>query len=340
MASDSRAVRNVALIFPGQGSQYVGMGRDVYDASPAARDIYRRAEAAAGFDIKTLCFQGPAEVLNDTSNAQPAIVTTSIAMLEALREKWASLGLGVNPRLVAGHSLGEYSALVAAGILEFEEAIRLVKERGRLMKEAGETLPGGMAAVLGLDEHTLDRLCERARAVGIVYPANYNSPGQTVISGEIAALGAAMQMAVAEGARKVIRLAVSIAAHSPVMQRAGEQFSDALSRINLSDARIPLVANVTGQAITSAADVRVELERQITNSVRWAQSVTEMVSQGVNTFVEVGPGQVLTGLVKRVNREVTTLSIGDLRSLTTNAQLLLPREEASAPEQGPAEQPA
>ena len=340
MTESARATRNIALIFPGQGSQYVGMGQDVYEASPAAREIYRRAELAAGYDIKSLCFNGPAEVLNDTSNAQPAIVTTSIAILEALRERWAALGLNVSPRLVAGHSLGEYSALVAAGILEFEEAVRLVKERGRLMKEAGESLPGGMAAVLGLDDGTLERVLERARALGIVYPANYNSPGQTVISGEIAALGAAMQMALAEGAKRVIRLAVSIAAHSPVMQRAGEQFAEALARINLADARIPLVGNVTGQVISSAADIRLELEQQITKSVRWAQSVTEMMGQGVNTFVEVGPGQVLSGLVKRVNREVTALSIGDLKSLTAHAPVLLPREEPPQPDSDPAQQPA
>ena len=338
MTDHEPTLAGVALIFPGQGSQYVGMGKDVYEASPAARDIFARAERAAGVDIKSLCFDGPADVLNDTSNAQPAIVTTSIAVLEAMRERWAALGLNVRPRLVAGHSLGEYSALVAAGILEFEEAIRLVKERGRLMKEAGDTAPGGMAAVLGLDDHVLDRLCERARSLGIVYPANYNSPGQTVISGELSALAAATQLAVAEGARKVIRLAVSIAAHSPVMQRASEQFTRTLATINLADARIPLVANVSAQAITSAADVRLELEQQLTRSVRWAQSVSEMISTGATTFIEVGPGQVLSGLVKRVNREVTTLNVGDLKTLVGHVQLLAPRVEAAPSEPTPGAQ--
>lgn len=306
---------NIALVFPGQGSQFVGMGRDVYEASPAARRVFEQAQSVLDFDLTRLCFEGPEERLNDTHYTQPALVTVSIALLEALRESWNARGVDITPRYTAGHSLGQYSALVAAGSLDLPEAVRLVRERGRLMKESGEAKPGGMAAIIGLDDSTLENVCGRAREHGIVYPANFNSPGQIVISGEVAALATAMQLALADGARRAVQLAVSIAAHSPLMQSAAEQFNDVLGRINLGDARVPVVSNVTAQALTFADDLRIDLARQITRSVRWAQSVQEMLAGGATTFVEVGPGQVLSGLIKRTSKEAKVLSVGDLKSL-------------------------
>jgi [acyl-carrier-protein] S-malonyltransferase len=307
--------RKLALIFPGQGSQYVGMGHEIYQASAAARRIFHEAEEMLSIPLRRICFEGPEEVLRDTINAQPAILTVSIATLAALRERLEEIGSQLAPSYTAGHSLGEYSALVAAGALDFREGVLLVRERGRLMKESGEYSPGGMAAVIGMDSSALEQVCYRVKDQGIVCPANYNSPGQTVISGDLAALSAAMQLAVAEGARRAVRLAVSIAAHSPLMQRAAEQFAEALARFSLADATVPIISNVTAQAISTADDIRAELAVQICRSVRWAQSVTAMVEGGATTFVEVGPGNVLSGLVKRVYPGADVYGVDDLESL-------------------------
>jgi len=305
----------VAFIFPGQGSQYVGMGKDLCELSEAARRVFLQAEEALGVPLRRLCFEGPEDELSDTVNTQPAILTTSIACLEALRERWQEIQARVEPRYVAGHSLGEYSALVAAGSLDFADAVRAVRERGRLMKESGTLSPGGMAAVLGLDDAAVDKVCEAASAKGIVVPANYNSPGQVVISGEIAALTEAMQLALSHGAKRARRLAISIAAHSPLMRYAADHFVSVVERLNLIEARVPLVANVTAQAIASVDDIRRELSGQLCHSVRWTQSARQMVEMGASTFVEIGPGNVLSGLVKRISAEVEAFSIGDARSL-------------------------
>ena len=318
----ARATNSVALVFPGQGSQFVGMGKDIYDASPAARAVYDEAEEALGLDIRRLCFEGPDDALQDTINAQPALLTTSIALLEALRERLAAEGIELRARFAAGHSLGQYSALVAAGALDLRQGVQLVRERGRLMKESGERNPGGMAAIIGLSDASLEKIIAKAAAQGIICPANYNSPGQIVISGDLAALSAAMQLAVTEGAKRVVRLAVSIGAHSPLMQRAADQFSVAINRLHIEEARIPVVSNVTAQALTSAEEIRVDLSDHITRSVRWVQSVTAMVSGGATIFVELGPGQVLSGLVKRISREVEALPIGDVKSIEKNLPII------------------
>jgi [acyl-carrier-protein] S-malonyltransferase len=302
----------VALVFPGQGSQFVGMGKALYEASAAARRVFDQADDVLGFPLSRLCFHGPADELEDTINAQPAILTMSIAALKALEERLAATGSRVDPVVVAGHSLGEFSALVAAGVIDFPSGLRLVRERGRLMKEAGEERPGGMAAVIGLDPDTLAAVCQDAAAGDVLAVANDNCPGQTVISGEITALLRAMEMAKERGAKRVARLGISIASHSPLMARASAGLSDMLSRLPLGAPQIPVIANVTGTAMHSVEEVRQELAHHVERPVNWSRSVAEMVNGGVTTFVEVGPGQVLSGLIRRIDRDVRTLSLSDL----------------------------
>lgn len=298
-------MKKISYVFPGQGSQYVGMGREVWTRSAAARAVFEEADRVLGFPVTDLCFNGPASMLNDTQYAQPAILTVSIAYLEALREKLRESGTDTAPVYVAGHSLGEYTALVAAGSLQFADALHLVWQRGRLMKEEGERHPGGMAAVIGLPADRLLGVVEEASAEGVVVIANSNSPMQMVISGEIQALLKAMDLAREEGAARVARLAVSIASHSPLMQPAGAQLSQLLSNTNLVDPVVPLVANITGQVLTTAEDIKRELSDQLCKPVAWVASVLRMVEDGANTFVEIGPGQVLSNLIKRISDDAS-----------------------------------
>ena len=302
----------VALVFPGQGSQFVGMGRALYEASAAARRVFDQADEVLGFSISRLCFHGPAEDLEDTINAQPAILTVSIAALEAMKERLANTGQKVEPVVVAGHSLGEFTALVAAGVIDFPAGLQLVRERGRLMKEAGEERPGGMAAVIGLDTETLAAVCVDAADGAVITVANDNCPGQTVISGEIAALMRAMEMAKAKGAKRVARLGISIASHSPLMARASAGLSEILSKLPLHAPQVPVVANVSGLTMRSVEEVRQELAHHVERPVNWTRSVAEMANSGVTTFIEVGPGQVLSGLIRRIQRDAITLNLTDL----------------------------
>jgi [acyl-carrier-protein] S-malonyltransferase len=305
-------MEKIGFVFPGQGSQFVGMGRELYENSEAARRVFDEADRVLGFPLTDLCFNGPAEQLNDTQYAQPAILTASVAQLEAMREQWHRAGVQIEPEYVAGHSLGEYTALVAAGSLTFEDALKLVWERGRLMKEEGERRPGGMAAVIGLPPERLEGVVKQASSEGVVVIANSNSPVQTVISGEIAALLKAMDLARQEGAAKVARLAVSIASHSPLMQHAGEQLHQIIQNVRLADPIVPLVANITGQMLTTAEEVKHELSEQLCKPVAWVASVRSMMESGVSTFVEVGPGQVLSGLIRRISDEARVLKAEDL----------------------------
>lgn len=293
----------IALVFPGQGSQAVGMGQEVYQRSRRARAVFHQADEALGFPLSRLCFYGPVEELKQTVNAQPAILTVSLAYLYSVMEGEGREDL--HPAFVAGHSLGEYTALVMAGALELPEAVRLVRERGRLMQEAGLRQPGGMAAILGLDDVTVNEVCRETGAE----IANVNSPGQIVISGSRRALARAMDLARARGARRTIPLEVSGAFHSSLMRPALEGLARALGQTSFQDPAVPLVANATARALSSAQEIKEELLCQIYSCVQWRQSVELMIQQGISTFVETGPGQVLSGLIRRIGPEVQSYSL-------------------------------
>lgn len=312
MATAEHIEGNIALVFPGQGSQFVGMGQELQAASPAAKAVFARADEVLSFSLSDTIANGPAEMLEDTINAQPAILTASVAALEAVRERLSAKSATVTPLVVAGHSLGEFTALVAAGALDFPTALTLVRDRGRLMKEAGIEAPGGMAAVLGLDDDTLAQACADASSEGVIVIANANCPGQIVISGEVAALERAMVLAKERGAKRVARLGISIASHSPLMAKASAQFAAVVREASMQDPTIPVIANVTAKPLRTADELRTELSYQIERPVNWTESVKTMVDLGVDTIVELGPGAVLSGLVKRITADVRTLTITDL----------------------------
>jgi [acyl-carrier-protein] S-malonyltransferase len=285
------------------------MGRDVHEAYPAARHIFEQADAILGRALSGLCFEGPEAELEDTSNAQPAMLTTSVAILAALQGR---LQRRLAPAFVAGHSTGEYTALFAAGALDFPSALGLICERGRLMQEAGYKQSGSMAAVLGLDAVTLQAICAE---VGNVWVANDNAPGQIVLSGGKAELERALQLSLARGAKRAIPLAVSIASHSPLMSSAALSFARILERTPLNRASVPVVANVRASAISEAEDIRQELVQQITSPVRWVESVHYMIAQGVQTFLEIGPKSVLGGLIRRIDSTARALSISNVADI-------------------------
>lgn len=301
---------SVVHLFPGQGSQYVGMGRNLYAAYPAARAVFDQADRILEMPLSRLCFDGPADRLNDTVNTQPALFTVSIAALRVLKAE----NKVTAPDCVIGHSMGEFSALVAAGALSFEDGLRLVRERGRLMKQAGDSNPGGMAAVLGMTREALEEICATAReAVGeYVGIANDNCPGQVVISGTAQALQRAMDLAAEAGAKRVVRLAVSIAAHSPLMAEAADKFRQILAATRFASPQVPLIANATARPVMHPDDIRDVLGRQFTSSVWWTDSIRWLVEQGMRRCVEIGPGNVLVGLVKRIERTVERQTTDEL----------------------------
>jgi [acyl-carrier-protein] S-malonyltransferase len=316
-----------AFVFPGQGAQSVGMGRDLYAASSAAQAIFDLADATLGFALTRLCFEGPEDALTATENAQPALLTVSAALLAAISETRETrremrdralepaVLLAPVSRLVsfvAGHSLGEYSALVAAGALDFPTALRLVRRRGELMAAAHE---GGMAAIIGLEEAPLEQICREASAKDApVVIANYNSPGQLVISGAGAAVERACALAKERGAKRVLPLKVSAAFHSPLMRDAAEGLAATVAQAAIQDTRTPVISNVAAEPLTQADDIRRELIAQVTSPVRWIASVRRMVADGVDTFVEIGSGNVLTGLIKRIAPDARLVNVSELAS--------------------------
>jgi [acyl-carrier-protein] S-malonyltransferase len=297
--------KKVAYIFPGQGAQAVGMGKDLYDSFDSIKALFKQADDAINFPITKMCFEGPEEELRKTVNAQPALVLVSIACLKAAQEV-AGKALP-SPMFMAGHSLGEYTALAAANAIDFGTAIYLSRERGRLMYEAGMKQQGAMAAVLGIEEPALAEVCKQTNTV----IANINCPGQLVISGASENVAKASEMAKAKGAARVTPLQVSGAFHSPLMQPAVAGMTEILDKVSFKDPTVPIIANVTAQPLTKASQFRDELLNQLTSSVQWQKSVEYMLGQGVKSFIEIGPGKVLAGLVKRISRDAEMLNISD-----------------------------
>jgi [acyl-carrier-protein] S-malonyltransferase len=299
--------KNLAFIFPGQGSQAIGMGRDLADNSEMLAKFFAEANETTGENLTRLMFEGPEDELRMTSNAQPALFLMQCGLIRALET------LGIQPAIVAGHSVGEYAALVAAGVLDYGHGLWLVRQRGALMQEAGEAAPGGMAAILGLDEEQVSNAC--ANAGGTVCIANYNSPGQVVISGEKAALDRAIENCKAAGAKKAIPLSVSGAFHSPLLASAAERLNESLDRVIFDDAKVPVVTNVDGQAHTSGEQIRTNLKLQMTSGVQWTKTMDTIVKSGVSGIVEVGSGNVLSGLCKRCAPGVACHQVGTWEEL-------------------------
>ena len=300
----------VAYVFPGQGSQWLGMGRDLFENFASAKAVFDQADRALEFSLSRLCFDGPEDELQQTINAQPAILTVSFACLKAMQEVSGSNGLPP-PAFLAGHSLGEYTALVAAGVLDFATTVYLARERGRLMHEAGQKRPGGMAAIIGFDRASLAEVCQETDT----RIANINCPGQLVISGAVENLTKAINLAKSGGAYRAIPLPVSGAFHTPLMQSAVDGMTEIIATLSFNRPAIPIIANTTAQPLTDADSVKEELLRQLWNCVQWQRSIEYMVDNGVSTFIEIGPGKVLTGLIKRINKDVKLINIGDVKAI-------------------------
>jgi [acyl-carrier-protein] S-malonyltransferase len=304
----------VAYVFPGQGSQSTGMGLDLYNSYPSAKEVFDEADASLGFSLSRLCFEGPNEELTKTHNVQPAVLVVSIACLKAFEE--AAIANFPSPTFVAGHSLGEYTALIAAGVLSLADAVLLVRERGRLMYEAGLKNPGGMLAVIGLDEETVKDICFQSRTE----ISNINCPGQIVISGAAQALAEANKLAKIRGARALIPLRVSGAFHSALMEPVIAEFSKVVSSFTFHPPVIPVISNVTTRPLADIDSIKKELVKQLRNCIQWQGSVEYMMHSGVTTFYEIGPGKVLSGLIRRINPELQIFNISGIEDIAQLAR--------------------
>ncbi|HHY77398.1 MAG TPA: ACP S-malonyltransferase [Clostridiales bacterium] len=313
----------IACIFPGQGAQYMGMGKEIAENYRVAMDIFERASEKLGIDMKKLCFEGSEEDLKDTENTQPSILTTSIAILEVLKLK------GLKPSIAAGLSLGEYSALVASNAISFEDAVNVVKKRGKFMQEAVPKGQGTMAAVMGMDRNEIINCLKMASSYGVVEPANYNCPGQVVITGHTKAIEVACKLLKERGAKRVKVLPVSAPFHSSLLKSAGEKLSEELDKIEFNDMDIPVVANVNAQVIKNKYEIKKLLVEQVSSSVLWEDSIRNIISQGVDTFIEVGPGKSLSAFVKKINKDVFVYNVEDIESLNSTIENIRERLECN-----------
>ncbi len=302
-------MKKIGFIFPGQGSQYTGMGKEFYDQFRVAREVFEEADDSLSFSISNICFQGSEEELKLTENTQPAVLTVSIAILRVLEEE-----VGLEAEISAGHSLGEYSALVNSGSLKFSDAVRIVRLRGRFMQDAVPLGEGAMAAILGMDRQEVEILCKEVKEGEVVSPANFNCPGQIVIAGHTKAIERAIEK-VKQNGKKAILLSVSAPFHSPLMKPAGMRLEEALREITVNELKIPVVANLDAEINTSKERVKPLLVAQVSNPVRWEESIKRMIEEGVESFIEIGPGKVLTGLVKRIEPGVEAMNVEDIKTL-------------------------